>query len=114
LSAILLQADEQAKSNLRMFLLDLLEAKIPNLEKAILSKAELSSIFTQEQLAHYSSRVKTAPRALKPSWHGQPDTISNYAPLNLNHKTNIMLRFRKSKAAKRSVGTKADFEHRPY
>jgi hypothetical protein len=80
LSAILLQADEQAKSNLRMFLLDLLEAKIPNLEKAILSKSELSSIFTQEQLAHYSSRVKTAPRALKPSWHGQPDTISNYAP----------------------------------
>jgi hypothetical protein len=59
LTAILLQADEQAKSNLRMFLLDLLEAKIPNLEKAILSKSELSSIFTQEQLAHYSSRVKT-------------------------------------------------------
>jgi len=76
-AAVLPQANENIKLNLRMFLLDLIEAGIPNLEKSILSKPELGGIFTPEQVNHYMSRVKTPTRDLKPCWQGQPDSISS-------------------------------------
>lgn len=113
MSAILVEVDEKSKSNLRMFLLDLIEAKIPNLDKAILLKPELRSIFTSEQIAHYSSKVTTARRTLKPCWHGLPDTMSNYIPSIYFSENNLVV-CRKSEASESSFGAEADFEYRPY
>ncbi|XP_059486772.1 integrator complex subunit 8 [Neocloeon triangulifer] len=77
LKAVLSAADKQVKANLQMFLLDLIEAGVPNLDRAVLTLPELSSILSPEQNKHYTKKLKKTSHNLKPCWHGTKDAIRN-------------------------------------